>query len=188
MTGSTTSCPRGYVYSLVEDDQKRKPYRLGMGQGGTMTSMKNGRTTTTVIPSVSEATERRGVDDPPAMGGDDGGSNVDVGKKTANGEQHADTEDECISLDLLICPHLPGMWEEIAGLRDDAANALNQVIHAFYVSPDDIDAVAKQVHDAQLELEGLSTERVGLRRVRGGNDKIVRENFQSTIHLLQGAK
>ena len=50
------------------------------------------------------------------------------------------------------CPLLPDILEEVSGSYLDVKSALNQVLHAFFISQDDIDRVADKLRDAKLEL------------------------------------
>lgn len=56
------------------------------------------------------------------------------------------------SNDDIVCPILPAIMEEVSGTYVDAKLALDQVLHAFFISPDDIDRVADKLHGAKLEL------------------------------------
>jgi len=75
-----------------------------------------------------------------------------------------------------FCP-LPSMKEindEVMGTYKDAASAFHQVLHAFVISPDDIDRVADKIRDAKVELKETYDEQVRERRgvVRVGSSDV----------------
>lgn len=75
-----------------------------------------------------------------------------------------------------FCP-FPSMKEindEVMGTYKDASSAFHQVLHAFVISPDDIDRMADKIRDAKVELKETYDEQVRERRglVRVGSSGV----------------
>eukprot|EP01082_Thalassiosira_pseudonana_P014012 g12008.t1 g12008 contig6:1033481-1035399(-) len=66
--------------------------------------------------------------------------------KGGNGEDTDFTEMAC------PFPSLTDIQEEVTGTYKDAKAAFDQVLHAFVISPDDIDRMADKIRDAKVEL------------------------------------
>ena len=125
-----------YVFELVDDGEKqRRKYQLGVGQNATTSKLRKGvvKTTSSASEGTTSTRRRVTVHAPPSHRGK---SSID----------DADFADD------VHCPLLPNILEEVSGSYLDIKSALNQVLHAFFVSPDDIDRVADKLRDAKLEL------------------------------------
>ncbi|EED90307.1 predicted protein [Thalassiosira pseudonana CCMP1335] len=62
--------------------------------------------------------------------------------------------------DYILCPStLDELFEEVKGTLEDAKNAVDQVLHAFAITPDDIDGMADVMETARDELSLLDLER-----------------------------
>lgn len=125
-----------YVFELLDDDdgKQRRKYQLGVGQprGSSKTSKSRAKQGTLMADSskgkdAASASRRR----------------VTV---------HAPRGRQSPSVDDVPCPLLPKIVEEVTGTYLDAKSACEQVLHAFFISPDDIDRVADKIRDAKLEL------------------------------------
>ncbi len=68
-------------------------------------------------------------------------------------------------------PSMKEINEEVMGTYKDATSAFHQVLHAFVISPDDIDRVADKIRDAKAELKENYDEQVRERQglVRSGS-------------------
>jgi hypothetical protein len=56
------------------------------------------------------------------------------------------------SEDYVECPLLQVLLEEVSGTYKDAKLALDQVLHAFCISPDNLDSISDKLSDAKVEL------------------------------------
>eukprot|EP00579_Thalassiosira_antarctica_P031866 CAMPEP_0201992818 /NCGR_PEP_ID=MMETSP0905-20130828/1247_1 /ASSEMBLY_ACC=CAM_ASM_000554 /TAXON_ID=420261 /ORGANISM="Thalassiosira antarctica, Strain CCMP982" /LENGTH=425 /DNA_ID=CAMNT_0048547545 /DNA_START=95 /DNA_END=1369 /DNA_ORIENTATION=- len=125
-----------YVSELDDDgDKQRRKYQLGVGQNATTSKLRKGVVKTTSSASEGTTSTRRRVT-----------------VHAPRGHRGKSSTDDADLADDVHCPLLPDILEEVSGSYLDAKSALNQVLYAFFVSPDDIDRVADKLRDAKLEL------------------------------------
>ena len=123
-----------YVFELLDDDdgRQRRKYQYGVGQRSSKAFKNKSKEGTLKVDSSKDkdgtSSSRRRV------------------------AVHAPRGRQSPSVDDVPCPFLPTIMEEVTGTYLDAKLACEQVLHAFFVSPDDIDRVADKIRDAKLEL------------------------------------
>lgn len=119
-----------YIFQLIDDGgfKQRQKYQLGVGQN------PNSRSTLASPP----ARRRRVTVHAPR------------GRRGKNSTDDANFVDGDIA-----CPVLPEMLEEVHGTYKDFKKSLDQVMHAFFISEDDVDRMSDKIRDAKLELVDL---------------------------------
>jgi len=142
-----------YVFELVDKDneekkrRRRKKYQIGVGQNAASSTLRRGKVrTTTAMPSSSSASTAPSPRHVDVRSTRSRLSEISVGETTADESRDAFAPE-------VGC--LPRLVEEVSGTYADAASALGQVLHAFFVSEEDVDRVADRVRDAGTELREM---------------------------------
>jgi hypothetical protein len=128
-----TSMP--YVFELKDDGAKQRPkYQLGVGHNPEFTGHRKSRWSS----SKSKRTDLSTSETIPAWPKRD--------RRKMNSKVDASSED------YVECPLLQVLLEEVSGTYKDAKLALDQVLHAFCISPDNLDSISDKLSDAKVEL------------------------------------
>jgi hypothetical protein len=128
-----TSMP--YVFELKDDGAKQRPkYQLGVGHNPEFTGHRKSRRSS----SKSKRTDLSTSETIPAWPKRD--------RRKMNSKVDASSED------YVECPLLQVLLEEVSGTYKDAKLALDQVLHAFCISPDNLDSISDKLSDAKVEL------------------------------------
>ena len=147
--GTTTSMS-SYVFQLVDDSggggkHQRRKYQLGVGQNPNLIrkprlSSKSRRTdntistTNTITAWPQRAGSRR--------------------EKNSTVDANFGEEDDGAE-----CPLIQVFLDEVTGTYKDAKLAFDQVLHAFCISPDNVDQMTDVLSDAKMELLDMCYKR-----------------------------
>lgn len=142
--GASTS----YVFELVDDGGKqRRKYQLGVGHNPDISRRRKHPWSSTKSRRTDERLTTKAITSRQQTNRREKNSTVD------SNSVEGDTE----------CPLLQVLSEEIAGTLKDAKLALDQVLHAFCISLDNVDQITDELSVARLELRDLCQKR-GSRR------------------------
>mmetsp|Transcript_20570 Transcript_20570/g.38840 ORF Transcript_20570/g.38840 Transcript_20570/m.38840 type:complete len:534 (+) Transcript_20570:234-1835(+) len=166
---TSASMTSSYLFELVDDDddddvnnngkhgrRRRKKYQLGVGQNATTSKLRKGQVKTIAAASRSSSLLSSSKSSPnPSPSSSRRRVTVHSPRgrfsKNSADESYIFASDDTNDDVALACP-LPEIIEEITGSYEDVKSSLNQVLHAFFISEDDVDRIADKVRDARLEL------------------------------------
>ena len=131
-----TSMP--YVFELKDDGVKQRPkYQLGVGLNPDFSGRRKSRRSSSKTKRTDLSTTSYPQRD----------------RRKVNSKVDASSED------YVECPLLQVFLEEVSGTYKDAKLALDQVLHAFCISPDNLDIISDKLSDAKVELLEMYRQR-----------------------------
>jgi len=168
------SMTSSYLFELVDDDDdngngngkrgrhRRKKYQLGVGQNATTSKLRKGQVKTIAAASRSSSlvsSSKKSPSNPSPSSSSSRRRVVAVASPRGRFSENSAGDSDIFASDdtdddddvALACP-LPEIIEEITGSYEDVKSSFNQVLHAFFISEDDVDRMADKVRDARLEL------------------------------------
>ena len=143
-----------YVFELVDDGGKqRRKYQLGVGHKPDISvHRKCPRSLTRTRRSEDRDSTSKTITAWPQMDRRKMNSTIDANSPVGDAE----------------CPLLQVFLEEVTGTYKDVKLALDQILHAFCISPDNVDQISDELSFARLELLDLCHKQ-GSRRIQATN-------------------